>query len=92
MTDTGRVVPAIEGDRAGRPRVEFWGDWLYHVDVPERAFALPLGIWVTYIMLTVLTWGETSSVPLCSAAGAPRRRPHFATPSPCSRYLTYRPV
>ena len=43
MTDTGRMVPAIEGDEAGRPWVEFSGDWLYRVDVPERAFALPLG-------------------------------------------------
>ena len=23
--------------------VELWGDWLYHVDVPECALALPLG-------------------------------------------------
>ena len=43
MTDNGRVVPAIEGDRAGRPWVELWGDWLYRVDIPKRALALPLG-------------------------------------------------
>ena len=43
MTDTGRMVPAVEGDRAGLPRVELWGDWLHRVDVPERAFSLPLG-------------------------------------------------
>ena len=43
MTDTGRMVPAIKGNRAGRPWVEFWGDWLYRIDVPERALALPLG-------------------------------------------------
>ena len=43
MTDTGWMVSAIEGDRAGRPWVEFWGDWLYRIDVPECALALPLG-------------------------------------------------
>ena len=43
MTDTGRMVPANEGDRSGQPSVEFWGDWLHRVDVPERALALPLG-------------------------------------------------
>ena len=37
------MVPAIESDRAGRPWVEFWGDWLYRIDVPERTFVLPLG-------------------------------------------------
>ena len=41
--NTGRMVPVIEGDRAGRPWVELWGDWLHRIDVPERAFALPLG-------------------------------------------------
>ena len=34
VTDTGWVVPAIEGDRTSRPWVEFWGDRLYGVDVP----------------------------------------------------------
>ena len=34
MTDTSRVVPAIEGDRTSRPRVEFRGDRLYGVDIP----------------------------------------------------------
>ena len=43
MTDTGWMVPAIEGDWAGRPWVEFWGDWLYRIDVPEHGHALPLG-------------------------------------------------
>ena len=43
MTVTSGVVPAIEGDRAGGPRVELWGDWLQRIYVPERAFALPLG-------------------------------------------------
>ena len=43
MPDAGRMVPVIESDRAGRPWVEFWGDWLYRIDVPERAFVLPLG-------------------------------------------------
>ena len=43
MTDTSWVVPAIESDRTGRPWVELWGDWLHCVDVPERAFVLPLG-------------------------------------------------
>ena len=43
MTDTGRMVPAIKGDRAGRPWVELCGDWLHRIDVPEHALALPLG-------------------------------------------------
>ena len=43
MTDTGRMFPAIKGDRAGRPWIEFRGDWLYRIDVPERSFAPPLG-------------------------------------------------
>ena len=43
MTNTGRMVPAIESDRTRRPWVEFWGDWLYRVDIPERTLALPLG-------------------------------------------------
>ena len=43
MTDTGRMIPTIKGDRVGRPWIEFWGDWLYRIDVPERAFALLLG-------------------------------------------------
>ena len=34
MTDTGRVVPAIESDRTRRPWVELWGDWLHRIDVP----------------------------------------------------------
>ena len=59
---------------------------------PLERFRSLLGIWVTYIMFTVFTWGETSSVPLCSVAGAPRHRPCFAIPFPCSRHLTCRPV
>ena len=43
MTDTSRMVPAIEGDWTGRPWVKLWGDWLHRVDVPERALVLPLG-------------------------------------------------
>ena len=43
MTDSSGVVPLIKSDRAGGPRVELWGDWLHRIDVPERAFALPLG-------------------------------------------------
>ena len=40
MTDTGRMVPAIEGDWIGGPWIEFWGDWLHRVDVPECMLAL----------------------------------------------------
>src|ERR687897_651971 len=43
MTDTSGVVPAIEGDRTGGPRVELWGDWLQRIYVPERTIPLPLG-------------------------------------------------
>src|SRR5215216_1686183 len=43
MTDTGWVVPSIEGDRTSRPWVEFWGDGLYGIDVPQCALAFPLG-------------------------------------------------
>ena len=41
--NAGRMVPTIEGDRTGGPWVQFWGDWLYRIDVPERTLALPLG-------------------------------------------------
>ena len=34
MMDTGLMVSAVKSDRTGRPWVEFWGDWLYGVDVP----------------------------------------------------------
>ena len=44
MMDTGRMVPAIEGDQTGRPWVEFWDDWLYRIDIPESMVALPLGV------------------------------------------------
>ena len=43
MTDTGRMVPAVEGDRTGGPWVELWRDWLHRIDVPECALAFPLG-------------------------------------------------
>ena len=43
MMDTGRMIPAIKGDRTGRPWIELWGEWLYRVDVVECALALPLG-------------------------------------------------
>ena len=43
MADTSWVISTIEGDRERRPRIEFWGDWLYRVDVPECSLALPLG-------------------------------------------------
>src|SRR5215216_6647893 len=43
VMDTGWVVPAIEGDRTGCPMIEFWGDRLYGIDVPECALALLFG-------------------------------------------------
>ena len=42
MTDTSRMIPAIEGDRTGRPWVEFGGDRLYSIHVSECVFALSL--------------------------------------------------
>ena len=42
MPDTSRMIPAITSDRAGRPWVEFGGDGLYNVYVPECTFVLPL--------------------------------------------------
>ena len=42
MTDTSRMIPAIEGDWAGGPRIEFWGDGLNGIDISECPFALPL--------------------------------------------------
>ena len=42
MTDTSRMIPAIKGDRTGRPWVQFGGDVLYSIHVSECAFALPL--------------------------------------------------
>ena len=36
------MIPAIKGDRTGRPRVELGGDGLGSIDVLECAFALPL--------------------------------------------------
>ena len=43
MADAGWMISAIEGDRERRPQIEFWGDWLYRVDIPERSLALPFG-------------------------------------------------
>ena len=86
------MVPAIESDRAGRPWVEFWGDWLYRIDVLERALTLPLGDMSNVYHVHRFDLGGISSVPLCSVDGAPRHRPQFATPFPCSRHLTCRPV
>ena len=83
------MVPTIESDRVGRPWVEFWGDGLYRIDVPERAFALPLGDMSNVYHVHRFDLVGISSVPLCSVDGAPRHRPHLATPSPYSRYLTY---
>ena len=42
MMDTSRMIPAIKGDRAGRPWVEFGGDELEGIDISECMFALPL--------------------------------------------------
>ena len=42
MSDTSRMIPAIESDRAGRTWVEFGGDGFYSVYISECAFALPL--------------------------------------------------
>ena len=42
MTDTSQVIPAIKGDRTGRPWVEFGGDGLDDIDISECAFVLPL--------------------------------------------------
>ena len=36
------MIPAIQGDRTGRPWVEVGGDKLYSIHVSECAFALPL--------------------------------------------------
>ena len=43
MTDTSGMVPSIESDRIGGPRVELWGDWLQRIYVPERTLPLPFG-------------------------------------------------
>ena len=42
MPDTSRVIPAIESDRADRPRAELGGDGLHGAYVSECAFAPPL--------------------------------------------------
>ena len=43
MTDTGRMVPAIEGDQTRGPWAEVWGDWLHRIDVPLCTLLFPLG-------------------------------------------------
>ena len=43
MTNTGGVVPAIEGDRTRRPCVELWGDLLHRIDVPQCTLPFSLG-------------------------------------------------
>ena len=42
VPDTSRMVPAIEGDRAGRPGIKFGADGLNSVYVSECAFARSL--------------------------------------------------
>ena len=42
VPDTSRVVPAIKGDRAGRPGIELGGNGLNNVYVCECAFARSL--------------------------------------------------
>ena len=60
MTDTSGVVPAIEGDRTGGPRVELRGDWLQRIYVPERMLPLPLGyMGCVYHVYRPHLWGET---------------------------------
>ena len=90
MTDTGRMVPAIESDRAGGPWVKFWADWLYCIDVPERAFALLLGDMsnVYHVHRFDLGRGEFLLSPCVRWT---RLLVIVATPS-YSRYLTYRLV
>ena len=39
VLDTGRMIPVIKSDRAGRPGIEFGGDGLHNVYVSECAFA-----------------------------------------------------
>ena len=41
MTDASGMVPSIEGDRAGGPWVELWGDWFQRIDVLESTLPLP---------------------------------------------------
>ena len=42
MPDTCQVIPAIKGDRTGRPWLELGGDGLDSIDVSKCTFALPL--------------------------------------------------
>ena len=59
MTDTSGVVPAIEGDRTGGPRVELWGDWLQRIYVLERMLPPPLGdVGCVYHVHRPHLWGE----------------------------------
>ena len=59
MMDTSGVVPAIEGDQAGGPRVELWGDWLQRIYVPERTLPFPLGdVGCVYHVHRPHLWGE----------------------------------
>ena len=90
--DIGRMVPAIKGDRTGRPWVLLWGDWLHRVDVPECTLALLLGDMGGVYHVHRFYLGGGLSVPLCSMVGVPRHRHRFATLSPYFRPLTCRPV
>ena len=59
MTDTSRMVPAIQGDRTGGPWVELWGDWLQRIYVPERMLPLSLGdVSCLYHVHRPHLWGE----------------------------------
>ena len=33
----------IKGDQTGWPWVEFWGDWLHCIDVPQCSLSFPFG-------------------------------------------------
>ena len=44
VPDTSQMIPAIKGDRAGRPGIEFGGDGLHNIYVSECAFALVFGM------------------------------------------------
>ena len=60
MKDTSGVVPAIEGDRTGGPRVELWGDWLQRIYVLERTLPLPFGnVGCVYHVHRPHLWGKT---------------------------------
>ena len=85
MTGTSRVIPAIKGDRAGRPWVELGGDGLDGIDISECVFVLPL--WDMSDIDHVHCFDhqvEISSVPPCSA-GEIRPRLRCEVPSLCVR-------